>query len=68
MVLIQFRRNRFNIQKALLLTLDCATRYCYITTPYFLPPQALKNALIQAAKRGVDVKILTAVRFTTVIC
>jgi len=53
-------RNRLNIQKGLNLALGCATKYCYISTPYFLPPEGLKNSLIEAANRGVDVRILTA--------
>ncbi len=53
-------RDRTNIQKALRLTLRASQTHCYLTTPYFLPPQRLKQAIINAAKRGVDVRILTA--------
>ena len=42
------------------LLLNKAVRYCYFTSPYFLPYKPLKKALIQAAKRGVNVKILIA--------
>ena len=36
-----------------------ATKYVYITTPYLIVDNLLMNALEQAAKRGVDVKIIT---------
>ena len=39
--------------------LNQATRYCYIMTPYLIIDTELINALILAAKRGVDVRILT---------
>lgn len=34
--------------------------YCYITNPYFIPVKAISHALIDAAKRGVDVKVIAA--------
>jgi cardiolipin synthase len=49
-----------SIQKALRQTLYRATLRCYVTTPYFVPPQHLKRALLRAARRGLDVRILTA--------
>ena len=39
--------------------LNQAGRYCYIMTPYLIIDEELINALILAAKRGVDVRILT---------
>ncbi len=36
-----------------------ATKYVYITTPYLIVDHLLMNALENAAKRGVDVKIIT---------
>ncbi len=39
--------------------LNDATDYVYITTPYLILDQELENALISAAKRGVDVRIIT---------
>ena len=54
------RRNKLHIQKAMRLTLNCASNNCYMSTPYFLPPQSLKKSLINAGKRGIDVRILTA--------
>lgn len=35
-----------------------AARRLWITTPYFVPPSALQRAMLQAAARGVDVRIL----------
>jgi cardiolipin synthase len=53
-------RNKLHIQKAIRVTLNNAMHHCYLTTPYFVPPQSLKRAMINAAKRGVDIRILTA--------
>ncbi|KAM9959919.1 hypothetical protein ACTFIW_007151 [Dictyostelium discoideum] len=53
-------RNKREIQKALLIALNKSYDHCYFTTPYFLPPRKLRKAIINAAKRGVDVKIITA--------
>lgn len=39
--------------------LNDATDYVYITTPYLVLDQDLENALTNAAKRGVDVRIIT---------
>lgn len=39
--------------------LNQAKRYCYIFTPYLIIDTELENALILAAKRGVDVRIVT---------
>ncbi len=36
-----------------------ATRYAYIFTPYLLPGDVISSALIRAAERGVDVRIVT---------
>ena len=55
-------RQRRAIQKALRLTLDRAVDHCYLTSPYFVPPRRLLRAIERAAKRGVDVRVLTAGR------
>lgn len=39
-----------------------ARRHCYVATPYFIPPAWFCRALIDAGRRGVDVRILTAGR------
>ncbi len=36
-----------------------AVKYIYIFTPYLLPGDTLRHTLIQAAERGVDVRIVT---------
>lgn len=36
-----------------------ADRYLYITTPYLIVEEYMINSLIEAAKRGVDVRIIT---------
>lgn len=39
--------------------LSSATRSIQITTPYFLPDFSLRNELVRARQRGVDVEIIT---------
>ncbi len=39
--------------------LNSARKYCYIITPYLIIDSDLSNALILAAQRGVDVRIIT---------
>lgn len=39
--------------------INSARNYICITTPYFIPDDELLNALIFAAKRGVEVKLIT---------
>lgn len=39
--------------------LNCAERYAYIFTPYLILDDMMKSALCLAAKRGVDVRIVT---------
>lgn len=39
--------------------LNQAENYVYITTPYLILDDEMKSALIRAAKRGVDVRIIT---------
>jgi cardiolipin synthase len=56
------RRERRAIQKALRTTLARSLERCTLTSPYFVPPKRLMRALIHAARRGVDVRILTAGR------
>jgi cardiolipin synthase len=56
------RRHRRAIQKALRVTLGRALERCYLTSPYFVPPARLMRALIHAARRDVDVRVLTAGR------
>jgi len=56
------RRHRRAIQKAMRVTLGRALERCYLTSPYFVPPARLLRALKHAARRGVDVRVLTAGR------
>lgn len=41
-----------------LLTIAAAERTLYITTAYFLPDDLLQERLIEAARRGVDVRVI----------
>ena len=56
------RRHRRAIRKAMRLTLGRALERCYLSSPYFVPPKRLMRALQHAARRGVDVRVLTAGR------
>lgn len=54
------RRKLISIQNSMELTLRRAEHTCYFTTPYFLPYERLRKAMLEAAGRGVDVRVLTA--------
>jgi cardiolipin synthase len=46
-------------ERFLALTISGAKRSLYITNSYFVPDEDFRNLLINAAKRGVDVRVLT---------
>ena len=46
------------ILHAMIQMVEAAQQYIYIQSPYFLPPKELQYALCQAAKRGVDVRLM----------
>ena len=46
------------ILQAMIQMADAAEQYLYIQSPYFLPPKPLQEALCEAAKRGVDVRLM----------
>lgn len=46
------------IKSGLIKMLYSAHRYAYIQSPYFIPDQAFRNALINAADSGVDVRLM----------
>ena len=46
------------ILQAMIQMADSAKQYLYIQSPYFLPPKPLQEALCEAAKRGVDVRLM----------
>lgn len=50
--------NSFPVRALYLEAIDRASKNIWITMGYFIPDQGLKFALLQAAKRGVDVRIL----------
>jgi cardiolipin synthase A/B len=54
-------RNRRTIQRAYLQALGRAKRSVLIANPYFAPGRKLREALAQAAQRGVDVRLLIGV-------
>ncbi|MDD2851863.1 MAG: cardiolipin synthase [Desulfuromonadaceae bacterium] len=42
--------------------LSCARNYVYIMTPYFVPDREMVSALVTAALRGVDIRIVLPVQ------
>jgi cardiolipin synthase len=54
-------RNRRTIQRAYLQALGHAKRSVLVANPYFAPGRKLREALAQAARRGVDVRLLIGV-------
>lgn len=46
------------LHDALVCAIHRANRSIWLTTPYFLPTEALLQALVTAARRGVDVRIM----------
>jgi cardiolipin synthase A/B len=49
-----------HIQRTWLKMLHAAQQRTWWTTPYFMPPLSLMRAMERAARRGVDVRLLTA--------
>ena len=59
----KFHRNdpymrMFPIRAMYLEAIDRANRHVYLTHAYFIPDRAMRSALVEAVKRGVDVQIL----------
>ncbi len=54
-------RNRRTIQRAYMLALGRARKSVLLATPYFAPGRRFREALAQAARRGVDVYLLIGV-------
>ncbi|PRP82861.1 cardiolipin synthetase 2 [Planoprotostelium fungivorum] len=53
-------RGIYNIQSSIIQVIEKSSKHLYITTPYFVPPPDLIQALINASNRGTDVRILTS--------
>ncbi|GMU43934.1 MAG: cardiolipin synthase B [Xanthomonadales bacterium] len=51
-------RRRFLLHRWLKLRFGRARRRLWLTTPYFVPPSSIQRALVAAARRGVDVRVL----------
>jgi len=54
-------RNRRTIQTATMRALGKARKVAYIANPYFAPGRGLRRALEDAARRGVDVRLIVGV-------
>lgn len=50
--------NRRAIEKAYLVAIGRARREILLANPYFMPGRKLRRALVRAARRGVDVRLL----------
>ena len=50
--------NSYPVRSAYLAAIDRSSHHIWITMGYFIPDDGLKRSLIQAARRGVDVRIL----------
>ncbi len=48
----------FPIRSVYIESIDRANRRIYLTHAYFIPDRAMRTALIEAARRGVDVQVL----------
>jgi cardiolipin synthase len=48
----------FPIQRAFFTAINTASQRLYVTTPYFIPDEPIVAALVSAALRGVDVRML----------
>jgi len=57
----------FPIRTTYLEAIDRASRHIYLTHAYFVPDRVILRALIQAAERGVDVRILMPERSNHVL-
>eukprot|EP01103_Thecamoeba_quadrilineata_P008585 TRINITY_DN1831_c0_g1_i1.p1 TRINITY_DN1831_c0_g1~~TRINITY_DN1831_c0_g1_i1.p1 ORF type:complete len:505 (+),score=57.34 TRINITY_DN1831_c0_g1_i1:23-1537(+) len=55
-----FLQRRRNIQLALRLLIRSSVNRLYLTSPYFIPTRRLRKELLDAAQRGIDVRIVTA--------
>jgi cardiolipin synthase len=56
------RRERKHIQRSLPQIIRCAKLRMYVASPYFIPSRAVRRAMMAAARRGVDVRVVTAGR------
>jgi cardiolipin synthase len=52
----------FAIQKVFFAAINQAAKRVWLTTPYFLPDEAILSALVSAAMRGLDVRVLAPAR------
>jgi phosphatidylserine/phosphatidylglycerophosphate/cardiolipin synthase-like enzyme len=52
------RLHRQQITRSVVVRIRSAERRIWIATAYFLPPRKLRRALVRAARRGIDVRLL----------
>jgi len=55
-----FNTKRMDIRTSLCEVFATSQSYIHITSPYFFPPYWLKRRILNAAKRGVEVTLITA--------
>ncbi|EFC45074.1 predicted protein, partial [Naegleria gruberi] len=56
------KKHKTALYKNICNVINNSRSHCYISTPYFYPPERLKQALIAAKKNGCDVRLLTCGR------
>ncbi|WP_413288707.1 phospholipase D-like domain-containing protein [Bdellovibrio sp. HCB337] len=54
--------DNYQLEKFYVEMFDSAQKEILLTTPYFRPSEAISEALVRAAKRGVKIKILTRIQ------
>ncbi|MBC54227.1 MAG: cardiolipin synthase B [Gammaproteobacteria bacterium] len=57
-------RNNRDLLLSLVSRIRQAQTRVWLATPYFVPPRSLRRALIDAARRGIDVRIQVSGRYT----
>jgi cardiolipin synthase len=61
-------RNRWRIRRSFLHAVKRSQRSVTIANPYFIPDRAVSRALIRAARRGVDVRVVVPARSDVLLC
>jgi cardiolipin synthase len=58
----QALKKRRSIHRAYLHAIKQANRFIYLSNPYFIPGRGVRRALANAARRGVDIRVIVPAR------
>lgn len=58
----------FPVRSMYLDTLDRASKKIWLTTAYFVPDREIRNALVKAVNRGVDVRVIVPQYSNHIVC